>query len=418
MRSILLGMKNISLLFLALIILMPFAPAKAALSPGTLIKRACPANADVNHACKAVYFYGEDGKRHAFPNEKVFFTWYPDFTSVQTVGTDVLASLPLGSNVTYRPGAKLVKFVSLPRVYAVALGGSLRWVATEDIAQALYGATWNKQVDDISDAFYTDYRFGSDVVLSNDYSITAELAAASTINADLASTFRSMLLTTEQGSFDVDVVRLQRSRFTMKTDTANTTDCGNACAAKSLSEYAAENGASMGIHGTYFCPPDYPDCAGKTNTFLSPVYNSAAGVMINAGSLPVHEGPLIAATADDRLLFFHRTKELNTSVSAAIANYPSLVENGTVIVQNETRLNETQPSLHAIRGGMGINDRYIYLVIAHEATVTDLAYIFKELGATYALNLDGGGSAALFYEGAYVHGPGRLLPNAIIFTKK
>jgi hypothetical protein len=42
----------------------------------------------------------------------------------------------------------------------------------------------------------------------------------------------------------------------------------------------------------------------------------------------------------------------------------------------------------------------------------------KTLGADFALNLDGAGSAALWYDGAYKVGPGRLLPNAILFRKK
>jgi len=46
------------------------------------------------------------------------------------------------------------------------------------------------------------------------------------------------------------------------------------------------------------------------------------------------------------------------------------------------------------------------------------AHVFKSLGATGALNLDTGGSAALYNSGRYVVGPGRDLPNAIIFAKK
>jgi len=44
----------------------------------------------------------------------------------------------------------------------------------------------------------------------------------------------------------------------------------------------------------------------------------------------------------------------------------------------------------------------------------DLAGIFISLGATDALNLDGGGSVALYENGRYKAGPGRSLPNAII----
>lgn len=46
----------------------------------------------------------------------------------------------------------------------------------------------------------------------------------------------------------------------------------------------------------------------------------------------------------------------------------------------------------------------------------DLAHVFKSLGATHALNLDGGGSVALWF-GGYKVGPGRSLPNAVIFAQ-
>lgn len=394
--------------------------AFAAPTQGSLIKLTCPAGAPADHPCKAVYFYGHDNRRHAFPNEKVFFTWYTGFSTVQNVSTAFLASIALGGNVTYRPGIKMVKFQSLDRVYAVTLGGTLSWVKTESSAALLYGADWNKKIDDISDTFFSDYRFGSDINNATDYDKTTELTAATTIDQNLVSTSRTEKVITTRGTFDTEIVALHKSRFEMITDTGDTVDCSNGCATKPLADYVAENVATIGIHGTYFCPPDYTNCAGKTNTFLGPVYNTAAGVMLNAGDLPIHEGPMIAMATDGRYEFYHRTKDFNHSftLGAALANYPSLVENGTVIVESEARLAETNPTVKSIRGGIGFNDRFVYLVIVHSATVTDLAYVMQTLGATSALNLDGGGSAALWYDGAYTFGPGRSLPNAILFKQR
>jgi len=139
--------------------------------PGSLLKLTCPAHADVNDPCKAVYFYATDGKRHAFPNDKVYFTWYADFSSVKEVSTDFLSSLTLGKNVTYHPGIKLVKFQSVPTVYAVEAKGVLRAIGSEEIAMQLYGIDWHKNVDDISDAFFGNYSFGSAILSSADYSV-------------------------------------------------------------------------------------------------------------------------------------------------------------------------------------------------------------------------------------------------------
>ncbi|MBP7006308.1 putative Ig domain-containing protein [Patescibacteria group bacterium] len=105
-----------------------------------------------------VYYIGADGRRHAFPNSQVYFTWFPNFTAVRTIGSADLATIPLGANITYRPGIRLVKFLSDPRVYLVDRSRVLRWIKTGADAQAIYGSNWALNVDDISDAFFVDYR--------------------------------------------------------------------------------------------------------------------------------------------------------------------------------------------------------------------------------------------------------------------
>lgn len=159
----------------------PTPPPAPGVQPG-LIKLACPPEAGPDHSCKAVYYRGLDGKRHAFPNSKVYFTWYQDFSAVEEIPASEMAALPLGKQVTYRPGVKLVKFQTLNNVYAVARGGVLRWIKTEAVASALYGADWAKNIDDVSDAFYLDYAFGADVNAAFDYSPSGETAAVTTID--------------------------------------------------------------------------------------------------------------------------------------------------------------------------------------------------------------------------------------------
>lgn len=99
-------------------------------------------------------------------------------------------------------------------------------------------------------------------------------------------------------------------------------------------------------------------------------------------------------------------------LSAGIVNYPGLLNNGQVTVEASS-LSEKQSS-KGTKGGIGFNTSNIFLVVAYGVDMHDFAAVFKALGAQYALNLDGGGSAAL-YNGGYKAGPGRSLPNAIIF---
>ncbi len=141
---------------------------------GKLLKTACPAGSSADHACRAVYYIGKDGARHAFPNSQVFFTWYSGFDSVQEVSATTLSNHTLGANVVYRGGVRMVKFTTDPKVYAVARGGALRWITSESLARAFYGDTWNKKIDDIPDTFYDNYTFGEQIDSTADYNPEAE----------------------------------------------------------------------------------------------------------------------------------------------------------------------------------------------------------------------------------------------------
>lgn len=156
-------------------LLLPLAASAATLSAGDLIKASQP----------AVYYYGADGKRYVFPNEKTYFTWYSDFSGVKKITDAELAAVSIGGNVTYRPGVKMVKITTDPKVYAVDSNGSLRWVNSEQVAAALYGANWARtSVEDVSDAFFVNYRSGADVAMSSDFNKAAVMAAAVNINVD------------------------------------------------------------------------------------------------------------------------------------------------------------------------------------------------------------------------------------------
>lgn len=150
---------------------------------GDLIKTACATYHDVNDPCTAVYYVGSDGMRHAFTNEKVFFSWYTDFDDVVTVSTSTMSSYIIGHNVTYKPGVTMVKFVTLRTVFAVEQGGILHGIDSEALAAALYGSDWNTaDVDDISDTFYRDYSIGSTIASTADYNVSAALFGTATID--------------------------------------------------------------------------------------------------------------------------------------------------------------------------------------------------------------------------------------------
>ena len=132
----------------------------------------------------AVYYYASNGKRYVFPNEKVYYTWYKDFSAVKIIPIDQMALIPIGGNVTYKAGSKLVKFQTDIKTYLPTKGGVLRWVKTEEVAKGLFGQNWNKQVDDITEAFYVNYKFGNPIESALDAPLDIIRTADGTIDID------------------------------------------------------------------------------------------------------------------------------------------------------------------------------------------------------------------------------------------
>lgn len=132
---------------------MPGVASAASLSAGDLIKASGP----------AVYYYASDAKRYVFPNEKTYFSWYNDFSGVKTITDSELAAIAIGGNVTVRPGTKLVKITTDPKVYTVTKCGTLHWIESETVAKALYGDAWATRVIDVPDSFFVNYTVGSSI---------------------------------------------------------------------------------------------------------------------------------------------------------------------------------------------------------------------------------------------------------------
>ncbi len=172
----------------------------------------------------AVYYYGRDGFRYVFPNDRTYFTWYSNFDSVKYISDADLAKIQIGGNVTYKPGVKMIKINTDPKTYAVDAGGTLRWVTTEAAAVALYGSNWNQQIDDVPDAFFPNYRLSDEHITSaGDFNRASVSAAATDVNRDknLAAP-RYVDITANGFGGTVTIPANTAVKFT-NTDTANHT---------------------------------------------------------------------------------------------------------------------------------------------------------------------------------------------------
>jgi hypothetical protein len=104
----------------------------------------------------------------------------------------------------------------------------------------------------------------------------------------------------------------------------------------------------------------------------------------------------------------------DTGVDGVIANQPLLLSGGNIAFGGDS---DPKKGSVGSRGFVANKGSTVYIGIVYNATVVQAAYALKALGLENALNLDSGGSTALWF-GGYKAGPGRNIPNAVLFVRK
>ncbi len=230
--------------------------------------------------------------------------------------------------------------------------------------------------------------------------------------------YERRMVETARGSFDVDIVTGDLSRgVDVVTDSAVSKNCDRDCAALPLAEYVRRNNAVAGIHGSYFCPPDYAQCVDAVNSYIYFVYASSSRTFINADKRGYdNAGGLLVFREGSAEFHLDPTDfKLDTDITGAIAMWPALVSDGQAL-PDHPMMDEKQRTGRGAKGGMGVKGSTVYLLLARNATVPDLRDIMVALGLDHGINLDGGGSSAIYADGAYKVGPGRELPNAVLLV--
>lgn len=234
---------------------------------------------------------------------------------------------------------------------------------------------------------------------------------------------------TARGDFSVNMIvaDLSDPKVKILTDSANPSDCPDNCPVKPLKDYVVGNNAFAGMNGSYFCPKDYTQCASSDGFYYYQIYNAGRKVLINADRVKYTGEPMIVFNNEQNWVFYSHTTEFkdvatfestyNTKIQAAISNGPALVYQSRNIV-DEGALDNKQRTVKSNRGGLGLKGKKVYLLVASGATVGDLGAVMESLGMEYAINLDGGGSSSLYFNGQYKMGPGRNIPNAIVVTER
>lgn len=248
-------------------------------------------------------------------------------------------------------------------------------------------------------------------VLATTFTIPATVTQNNTAPA---SGYSRQSVSVDNQQFLVDIVAGDLGSTKVIVDTASGGDCSNNCPTLPLADYIARNGAYAGVNGSYFCPAEYPSCAGKTNTFDTLLMNKNK-VYFNSANNVYSTVPVVVMLGSS-LRFIGRSLDWgrDTSPDSLIANRPLLVSGGNIVFTGEGEPKEGNAGSRSFIANKGT---IAYIGVVHNASVAQSAQVMKALGMDNALNLDDGGSTAL-WDGGYKVGPGRNLPNVILFVRK
>jgi hypothetical protein len=251
-------------------------------------------------------------------------------------------------------------------------------------------------------------------IVATQTSTGSNQTAAVASNTPPGSGYSFQAVKTDVGTFNVAIIAADLNSTRVIMDTASDSDCANNCPVMSLGDYVARSGAYAGINGPFFCPADYPSCAGKTNSFDTLLMNKNKHYF-NSDNNKYSTVPLVYFSGNSmgvrgQTLEWGR----DTGVDAVLANYPLYISGG-----NNNFGGSSDPKINSAGARTFVTNKgnFAYIGIIYNASSADAASVLKALGMDNALGLDQGGSTALWFNG-YKAGPGRNLPSALLFVRK
>ncbi len=236
-----------------------------------------------------------------------------------------------------------------------------------------------------------------------------------TNNAPPGSGYARQTVSADGQNYTVDIIAADLSSTKVIIDTASDSDCSNNCPVLPLADYVSRSGAYAGINGSFFCPTEYPSCAGKTNSFDTLLMNKNKHYFNSDNNVYSTVPAAIFSSGGARFISASSQWGRDTSPDGVIANYPMLVLSDNLVYSepaNEPKFGQKGP-----RGFVAAKDNTVYIGVIRNATMGESAKVLKALNMRDALNLDEGGSTAL-WSGGYIAGPGRNIPNAVLFVKR
>ncbi len=244
---------------------------------------------------------------------------------------------------------------------------------------------------------------------------SAQTATAPENNTPPGSGYSLQAVSADGQTYNVTIIAADLNSTKVIVDTASDSDCSNNCPVLPLSDYISRSGAYAGINGSFFCPQEYPSCAGKTGSFDTLLMNKNKHYFNSDNNVYSTIPAAIFSPGSARFVGQSQQWGRDTGVDSVIANYPLLVVGGNINFTEKA--DEPKFGAKGARTFLATKGNMVYIGVIYNATMGESAKVLHALGMGEALNLDEGGSTAL-WSGGYKAGPGRNIPNAVLFIKR
>lgn len=163
--------------------------AAGQVQPGMLIKG----------SSHTVYYFGSNLKRYVFPSTVILDSWYGPYDAngiptadgsacnqVRETTDTVIASIPIGANMTFKPGVYMTGLMTDPARYVVSRWGVLRRLMPTSLQSQIYPVATAARLKLNKDAFFVNYTIGSDITDPSQYDLAYELSTTIEQNLGLA----------------------------------------------------------------------------------------------------------------------------------------------------------------------------------------------------------------------------------------
>lgn len=198
------------------------------------------------------------------------------------------------------------------------------------------------------------------------------------------------------GQLNAHVARIDLTRRSLRMIATKESEHG-----LTVSEFAAKTHALVAVNGDYF------------DEKLLPIGRAlgACGVWWDGSNVPRKEG--FVAVGKRRAEIQQRTMDVERWMSGAVAGWPMLVKDCEVIADLPGSDTFTRAPHPRTAAALSMDGKTLFLVVvegrtedAAGVTLPELAaFLHDELGACQAMNLDGGGSSAMWIRDRIVNRP-------------